>query len=76
MQVWRLKNAPDSQRKPRSGGSLEELAILSVVAAAALVGGAAYVVAEIFGMMMGLGWGHYSKKLKATEEAKKELKTD
>jgi membrane associated rhomboid family serine protease len=52
---------------------LEDVAILTCVAVAALGVTAAYIVADVFGMIIGLGWGYYSKKRKAAKAAKREF---
>jgi hypothetical protein len=69
----RLRNAPDLLLRRRSGGNLEDVAILTCVAVAALGVTAAYIVADVFGMIIGLGWGYYSKKRKAAKAAKREF---
>jgi hypothetical protein len=44
---------------------MEEMALLTVVAAAALICAIPLMLADLIGFLLGLGWGHYSKKLKA-----------
>jgi hypothetical protein len=55
---------------------LEDLAILTAVAALSIAAIGALFVADIFGAMMGHGWGYYSKKRKAAKAAKEELKAN
>ncbi|HEX6375432.1 MAG TPA: hypothetical protein VFZ91_06900 [Allosphingosinicella sp.] len=43
---------------------------LTAFAAMALVSALAIAVADLAGWLMGLGWGHYSKKLRAKRRAR------
>jgi len=53
---------------------LEELALLPLLAAIAFAEVIALFVADLFGLAMGLGWRHYSKKRAAQKAEKKRLK--
>ncbi len=44
---------------------MEEMALLTAMAAAVVVSAIPLMLADLVGMMLGLGWGYYSKKLKA-----------
>jgi hypothetical protein len=44
---------------------MEEMALLTAMAAAVVVCAIPLMLADLVGMTLGLGWGYYSKKLKA-----------
>ena len=44
---------------------MEEAALLTAMAAVALACAIPLMLADLAGWLLGLGWGHYSKKLKA-----------
>ncbi|HET9638788.1 MAG TPA: hypothetical protein VFP12_06245 [Allosphingosinicella sp.] len=46
---------------------MEELCVLTAMAAGSVL---ALVAADIVGVLLGLGWGHYSKKAAATRRSK------
>jgi hypothetical protein len=53
---------------------MEEAAILSLVAALFMGEIVVLFLADLCGLAMGLGWGHYSKKRAAQKAEKKRLK--
>ncbi|MEP3420528.1 MAG: hypothetical protein ABJN35_02225 [Erythrobacter sp.] len=53
---------------------MEELLLLPVIAAAALIEPIALFIADLVGMAMGLGRRHYSKKRAVQKAEKKRLK--
>ncbi len=72
MRASRSSSGRDSRRGRSSGGKLEDLA---VICATALILPLALALADLVGLSMGLGWGHYSGRLKA-KRAKKEAETN
>lgn len=70
MQVWLWKNGLDLWLSRSSGGELEDLTIIVLAAVAMPI---AMFFADIFGLVTGLGWRHYSKKRKMAKKLAQSL---